>query len=113
MTAPAQTPPLPDGYVLHQFDVLDGTNAEALRAGAIPRNVYVARSQSAGRGRQGRDWLSPDGNLYATICARPPALRNPAQLAFVAGLAVLDTVSEGAPETSFSLKWPNDVLANG
>ena len=93
--------------------MVDGTNAEALRAGAIPGNVYFARSQSAGRGRQGRDWVSPGGNLYATICTNPPINRNPAQLAFVAGLAAFDTVSEVAPETGFTLKWPNDILAGG
>lgn len=113
MIAPAETPPLPDGYTLHRLDDIDGTNAEALRSGARPGNVYIARTQSAGRGRQGRDWISPEGNLYTTICTRPPPNRNPAQLAFVAGLAVLDTVSEDAPNTTFSLKWPNDVLADG
>lgn len=113
MTAPAETPPLPDGYVLHRFDSIDGTNAEALRAGAPPGNVYTARTQFAGRGRQGRDWVSPEGNLYATLCTMPPAGRNPAQLAFVAGLAVLDAVSDEAADTSLSLKWPNDVLAVG
>lgn len=113
MTAPAETPPLPEGYVLRQLDSVDGTNAEALRAGAGPGQVYIARTQTAGRGRQRREWASPAGNLYTTICTLPPPDRNPAQLAFVAGLAVLDTVSEGAPNTTFSLKWPNDVLADG
>jgi BirA family transcriptional regulator, biotin operon repressor / biotin---[acetyl-CoA-carboxylase] ligase len=113
MTAPATMPPLPDGYTLHRFDTLDGTNAEALRAGALPGAVYISRRQTSGRGRQGRDWQSPDGNLYATICIQPPENRNPAQLAFVAGLAVLDTVSEAAPGADFSLKWPNDILAGG
>lgn len=113
MTAPASMPPLPEGYILHRFETLDGTNAEALRAGAPPGAVYISRRQTSGRGRQGRDWQSPDGNLYATICAQPPENRNPAQLAFVAALAVLDTVSEAAPSGDFSLKWPNDILAGG
>jgi BirA family transcriptional regulator, biotin operon repressor / biotin---[acetyl-CoA-carboxylase] ligase len=113
MTAPAETSPLSDGYTLHQFDSIDGTNAEALRSGARPGHVYIARTQSAGRGRQGRNWVSPGGNLYATICTQPPSDRNPAQLAFVAGLAVFDTVSEEAPDTTFTLKWPNDILADG
>jgi BirA family transcriptional regulator, biotin operon repressor / biotin---[acetyl-CoA-carboxylase] ligase len=113
MTAPATMPPLPDGYTLYRFDTLDGTNEEALRAGAPPKSVYLSRCQTAGRGRHGRGWQSPDGNLYATICTQPPANRNPAQLAFVAGLAVLDAVSEMAPDAEFSLKWPNDILAGG
>lgn len=118
MTAPAQSPPLaddtfPNGYVLHRLDTVDGTNAEALRAGAPPGHVYIARSQSAGRGRQGRNWISPEGNLYATICTLPPANRNPAHLAFVAGLALLDAIGEFLPRAPLALKWPNDVLADG
>ncbi len=105
--------PLPDGYILHRFDEIDGTNAEALRAGAPHNHVFLAKSQSAGRGRQGRIWLSPPGNLFATICVVPPSSGNPAQLAFVAGLAALDALSEVATDVRFSLKWPNDVLASG
>jgi BirA family biotin operon repressor/biotin-[acetyl-CoA-carboxylase] ligase len=113
MTAPATMPPLPDGYTLNRFDTLDSTNAEALRAGTPSGAVYISRRQTSGRGRQGRDWQSPDGNLYATICTQLPANRNPAQVAFVAGLAVLDAISELAPGAEFSLKWPNDILAGG
>ncbi|MFT5485933.1 MAG: BirA family biotin operon repressor/biotin-[acetyl-CoA-carboxylase] ligase [Paracoccaceae bacterium] len=112
-TPPAGAPSLPDGYTLHRFDEIDGTNAEALRAGVPDRHVYFARRQTAGRGRQGREWVSPEGNLFTTICVIPPAGRNPAQLAFVAGLAVLDALSEVAPDVGFALKWPNDVLASG
>lgn len=104
---------LPDGYILHRFDEIDGTNAEALRAGAKDGHVFLADRQTAGRGRQGREWISPQGNLFATICVTPPVTRNPAQLAFVAGLAVLDALSEAAPGADFSLKWPNDILASG
>lgn len=110
---PAGSLSLPDGYILHRFDEIDGTNAEALRAGVPHHHVFIARSQTAGRGRQGRVWISPAGNLFATICVMPPASRNPAQLAFVAGLAVLDALSEAAPDIRFSLKWPNDLLASG
>lgn len=112
-TAPAGASSLPDGYILHQFDEIDGTNAEALRSGAPNQHVYFAHCQTAGRGRQGREWVSPNGNLFATICVVPPIGRNPAQLAFVAGLAVLDALSEAAPDVGLTLKWPNDVLASG
>jgi len=111
--APAGAVSLPDGFTLQRFDEIDGTNAEALRAGVPDRYVYLARGQTAGRGRQGREWISPAGNLFATICISAPQDRNPAQLAFVAGLAVLDALSEVTPGGDFTLKWPNDVLASG
>ncbi|MGB0630223.1 MAG: biotin--[acetyl-CoA-carboxylase] ligase [Alphaproteobacteria bacterium] len=113
MSRPVQGPSLPDGYDLRIYDDLDGTNAEALRAGCLHGIVIVARRQTAGRGRQQRVWLSPPGNLYVTICVEPPDIRIAGQLAFVSALAVLDTVSEMAPDAVFSLKWPNDVLCAG
>lgn len=110
---PAGSMSLPDGYSLHRFEDIDGTNAEALRAGCRHGQVFLAGSQTAGRGREGRVWVSPPGNLFATICVEPPRSRNPAQLAFVAGLAVVDALREATPDVRFSLKWPNDVLASG
>ncbi|MEE2721996.1 MAG: biotin--[acetyl-CoA-carboxylase] ligase [Pseudomonadota bacterium] len=100
-------------FTLHRFDRLDSTNAEALRNGAPHGHVYVAQAQEAGRGRQGREWISPAGNLYITICVEVPEGVNPAQLAFVAGLGVLDTVAGVTADIRVSLKWPNDVLLNG
>lgn len=71
-----------------------------------------AERQLAGRGRQGRDWASPPGNLYASTLVRlrpadPPA----ATLALVAGIAVQDAVSAYVPGPV--IKWPNDVLLGG
>ena len=103
-------PSLPKGYDLQTFDQLDGTNAEALRRGCADGLVIVSNSQTAGRGRQQRVWQSPPGNLYATICVQPLNVRHAGQLAFVAALAVLDTVSDLAPNEEFALKWPNDIL---
>jgi BirA family biotin operon repressor/biotin-[acetyl-CoA-carboxylase] ligase len=103
--------PAEDG--IQRFETLDGTNAEALRQGARPGTVIVAASQSAGRGRAGRSWDSPTGNLYMTLCAAVPDGRNPAQLSFAAALAVIDALREIAPEGAFALKWPNDVLLSG
>lgn len=108
---------LPGGFVLHEFDRLDSTNAEALRriaAGrASPGDVILADEQEAGRGRSGRSWVSPAGNLHATMVLGVPAGRMAGQLAFVAGLAALDALRTLAPGAAFSLKWPNDVLAGG
>jgi BirA family biotin operon repressor/biotin-[acetyl-CoA-carboxylase] ligase len=100
------------------YDTVGSTNAEALKlARAGERGPYwvTARSQSAGRGRRGRDWTSPPGNLYATLLLSepsPPAVA--AQLSFVAGLAVHDAIVACAPPAAaVTLKWPNDVLIGG
>ena len=75
----------------------------------------VARSQTGGRGRQGRDWASPEGNLYTSLLLIDPAppARAP-QLGFVAGVALAQAVRGllgGDPR--LVLKWPNDLLHDG
>ena len=100
------------------FDVIDSTNAEAMRrAGAGERGPLwlVAARQSAGRGRQGRNWASDVGNLHATLLiSLPVAAVIAAQTSFVAALAVHDLAAGvlGAPG-KLALKWPNDVLLDG
>ncbi len=103
----------PPDVSIQRFETLDGTNAEALRQGTPPGTVIVAVSQSAGRGRTGRRWESPTGNLHMTLCTDVAGARNPAHLSFVAALSVIDALREVAPAESFSLKWPNDVLLAG
>lgn len=105
----------PAGYGLKEFDEIDSTNEEARRLAARgefgPLWIF-ARRQTAGRGRRGRSWVSPQGNLSATLLLAP---RKPAsecaQLSFAAALAVSDTVAFFGAETR--VKWPNDVLVNG
>ncbi len=104
------------GARIRSFETLGSTNAEALalaRAGERGPLWIVARSQSAGRGRRGSVWISPPGNLYATLLLGAPAAPALApQLSFVAALALHDAVSELAPalRPGLALKWPNDLL---
>ncbi|HWW46815.1 MAG TPA: biotin--[acetyl-CoA-carboxylase] ligase [Xanthobacteraceae bacterium] len=111
------------GYRLKAFDQIASTNAEAMAAAIAGERGplwFVTTEQTAGRGRRGRAWVAPRGNLAASILElvdAPPAVA--ATLGFVAGLAIyaaLRTVSAVAPEIpppAFALKWPNDVLADG
>nr|WP_315459312.1 biotin--[acetyl-CoA-carboxylase] ligase [uncultured Sphingorhabdus sp.] len=91
------------------------TNADLLqRAGeGAPEGLWLrADAQDGGRGRLGRTWVSPVGNLFASTIVRVrPTDPAPASLAFVAAVAVYDTLRQIAPEVVISLKWPNDVLA--
>jgi BirA family biotin operon repressor/biotin-[acetyl-CoA-carboxylase] ligase len=105
--------------VLH-FGSLDSTNEEALRqlaAGAQDPLWIVAEEQSKGRGRGGRHWQSPKGNLYASLFLRLNVSATVAtQLSFVAALAAYDAISPelaAAQIRDLRLKWPNDLMLNG
>lgn len=104
------------GYRLIVRDEVGSTMEEARRAlgqGEPGQLWIVARSQSAGRGRHGRQWGSPPGNLYASLLLTEPC--EPAlapQLGFVAGLALHDAAAKllGPSASKLALKWPNDLL---
>ncbi len=114
------TPKLPAAYHLIALDSVGSTNEEAKRLAVLGENaapdgtLVWAKQQTAGRGRRGREWSSPPGNLYTSIVLRPdvPLARMP-ELSFVAALAVYDALeSLGEPGHQVHLKWPNDVLLN-
>ena len=107
-------PVLPDGWRLHALESVGSTNDEGLRlaeAGASEGTVVWAREQTGGRGRRGRRWASPVGNLYCSTVLRPDCTApHAAELGFVAALAVADLVRDGR---AVRVKWPNDVLVEG
>src|SRR5262245_37759459 len=104
------------GVRLNSQGLVVSTNSKALGlAGTGERGPLwvVAEQQSGGRGRRGRQWVSEAGNLFASLLLTDPAPpdRCP-ELAFVAALAVHDSVSEAAAplKPSLAIKWPNDLL---
>ena len=107
-------PVLPDGWTLVALQSVVSTNDEAVRlaeAGAAEGTVVWAREQTGGRGRRGRHWASPRGNLYSSTILRPDCLAaRAAELGFAAALAVADIAPAGR---EVRLKWPNDVLVDG
>lgn len=104
------------GYRLIVRDEVASTMEEArvaLAQGDPGKLWIVARSQKAGRGRHGRQWGSPPGNLYASLLLVAPCEPVLApQLGFVAGLALHDAASAvtGLSAPRLALKWPNDLL---
>ncbi|GGO90211.1 biotin--[acetyl-CoA-carboxylase] ligase [Stakelama pacifica] len=83
-------------------------------AGAAEGDWLRAERQSAGRGRQGRQWASEAGNLYASTLVRLRPSDPPAPgLGFVAAVALHDAVAAYIGEGRAVLKWPNDVLVEG
>jgi BirA family biotin operon repressor/biotin-[acetyl-CoA-carboxylase] ligase len=93
------------------------TNADAFRLaedGTAEGTVVIADAQSAGKGRRGRAWSSPDGvNLYCSVVLRPSIMPHEApQLTFLSAVAVaraIEAITLIKPE----IKWPNDVLIAG
>lgn len=90
--------------------------AELASTGAPEGTLVVARLQTAGRGRRGRSWASPEGGLYFSLLLRPSeeALRSGLPATLVAGLALCQALEELTPAAvQPELKWPNDVLIEG
>ena len=90
--------------------------AEAARiAGDIRVPTWIlARHQTAARGRRGRAWVNPPGNLAATLIYHPACTPQvAAQRSFVAANALFETLALYVDRTKLALKWPNDVLLNG
>jgi BirA family biotin operon repressor/biotin-[acetyl-CoA-carboxylase] ligase len=74
----------------------------------------IALDQQAGRGRQGREWVSSRGNFFGSTLVRlretdPPA----ASLSLATGLALIEAVDVAAPGEALMVKWPNDLLLAG
>jgi biotin-[acetyl-CoA-carboxylase] ligase BirA-like protein len=83
------------------------------KMGAEEGTVTVAETQTAGRGRLGREWASPRGGLWFSIVLRPKVKASEAtKLVFVASLAVVRVLHQKC-KLETETKWPNDVLVNG
>ena len=115
-----ETPKLPVAYNLIALNSVRSTNEEAktlARKGEIeaPDGTLIwALEQTHGRGRLGRNWSSPPGNLYTSLILRPDVnLAKMSELSFVGALAVYDALgSLSEPGHQVHLKWPNDILLN-
>jgi len=89
--------------------VIDSTNRYALDA-AREGLLVRAGTQTAGRGRRGRPWFSPDRlNLYMTITLSPPEERYP----LLAGVSVREALSRLLDGPRLEIKWPNDIIFSG
>lgn len=113
-----EPPRLPPAFRLVAIEKVASTNDEAkrlLRDGAEEGTLVWAREQTGGRGRDGRQWSSPPGNLCASLILRPEGPPGDvAQLGFVAALAIGNGVAPFLPPlVALTNKWPNDVLLDG
>lgn len=105
------------GWTCRIHETIDSTNAEAMRlanSGADLPVLVLAEQQTAGRGRRGRQWVSPFAeNLYYSLALRMDGgARRIDGLSLLVGLAVVDTM-RGLGIHNAGLKWPNDILVGG
>ena len=104
-------------YNLLIFDEIDSTNDEAkrlAREGVLGDFIVWAKKQTKGKGRYGKQWISPEDNLYLSILQS--TITDPeraAQLSFVTAVAVGEAVISLTSTDALSYKWPNDILLNG
>ena len=80
--------------------------------GAAEGTVIIADEQTAGRGRLGREWLSPPGSGISLSVILHPNVAQLPQLNMIASLAVVQSIEE-VTGLKPVIKWPNDVLLNG
>jgi len=86
---------------------------ELARLGASEGTVAIAETQTHGRGRTGRKWISPRGGLWFSVILRPKlSPQDTTKLTFVASLAVVEVLHK-LYRLSAETKWPNDVIVNG
>ncbi len=108
----------PAGWRMRVHESLPSTSDPLLRlaaAGEPERIAILARRQTAGRGRDGRPWDSPAGNLFISLLLRPdgPA-REAGQWALLAAVALHDALAPHVPPgAALAVKWPNDLLLDG
>ncbi len=105
-------------FFIQSFDELPSTNLllkELAAQGAPEGTVITARTQSAGRGRLGRSFFSPDGGLYLSLLLRPASLDFSVTLiTTAAAVAMAEAVEEVLPELApVDIKWVNDLYRRG
>ncbi len=101
------------------FDSLPSTQTVALNrlhGGPEEPGWILAREQTKGVGRHGRQWIGTKGNLMASRYEiMPMDVRNAPQLSFVTAIAIYEMLRPLIPDTDAALriKWPNDILYRG
>jgi BirA family biotin operon repressor/biotin-[acetyl-CoA-carboxylase] ligase len=103
------------GQKIRYFTEVTSTNdvaKELATKGAKEGTMILAETQTQGKGRLGRRWLSPRGGIWFSVILRPtiPA-KNSYQLTFMAAVAVAKTIRKMF-KVDAEVKWPNDILVN-
>ncbi len=95
---------------------VESTNTLAMELaaqGAPEGTIVIAEMQTGGKGRRGRQWISPRGNLYLSVVLRPDVPLHKAPLITLMGAVAVATAVGTRCAIAAGIKWPNDVLVNG
>ncbi len=96
------------------LDVTKSTNEDAKNlisnSDDFVNTVICADKQTSGKGRQGRIWHSPVGNIYASFIVKNEYTNF---MSFVSAISIMDTLKEINLPAKITCKWPNDVLVDG
>lgn len=105
------------GKEINYYNEINSTNEKAkalAREGSTEGTLVIADRQSAGKGRMGRSWISPEGTgIWMSLILKPEILPQYAsQLTLVAGLCMCEAIIEVTGLEAY-IKWPNDIVVNG
>jgi BirA family biotin operon repressor/biotin-[acetyl-CoA-carboxylase] ligase len=104
------------GYKIYHYDNVPSTNEvakEIAKKGSEEKIVVLSETQTSGKGRLGRSWISPKGGLWLSIVMRPRiSLKEALKLTFITSSAVAKTIQQMFGLKT-EVKWPNDVLVKG
>ncbi len=104
------------GRRVHLEREVGSTNTLAMEMasrGAPDGTVVLAETQTGGRGRLGRNWISPAGNLYLSVILRPDIPTYKAPLITLMGAVAVATAIRTSCGLPASIKWPNDIFLSG
>lgn len=101
-------------WKIEQYKERTSTNAAILEraAGEQEGLVIMADRQTAGRGRRGRQWESPDGNAYFSLLLKPDLpVESAPMLTLVMAYSIATYLQE--QQVDAKIKWPNDLVVEG
>jgi BirA family biotin operon repressor/biotin-[acetyl-CoA-carboxylase] ligase len=104
------------GREIHLFPEVASTNTLAMEMasnGAPEGTVVLAETQTGGKGRRGRKWISPKGNLYLSVILRPDIPLYKAPVITLMGAVAAASTMRRMCEVKAFIKWPNDILVSG
>ena len=98
-----------DNLELKTCQLIDSTNDECKRISSNKDILVVtADKQTKGKGRKGKKWHSPEGNISLSLAFADRELDSPISIA--TGILVKDALSEVFNLDTIKLKWPNDLV---